>query len=174
MNKQKLILPISIILGCIILGGFYYVTQVSQQKSIERQQEVKIQEERRQQEVKRQEQEAKELKEQEAKEEIKWALDNCISDAEKNYHRLWHNECKALGKLTSKCIDIVELSYNEWVKKYGQVDADKYYDIKEFGNSRVIKSKHNEDCACRLPTIIADRYGKILETDKEECFKRYP
>jgi len=27
MNKHKLILPISIILGCIILGGFYYFAE---------------------------------------------------------------------------------------------------------------------------------------------------
>ncbi len=29
MSKQKLILPISIIAGCIILGGFFYATQIS-------------------------------------------------------------------------------------------------------------------------------------------------
>ncbi len=31
MSKQKLILPISILLGCIILGGFYYASQVKVQ-----------------------------------------------------------------------------------------------------------------------------------------------
>lgn len=35
MNKQKLILPISILLGCIILGGFYYASQINKQKMIE-------------------------------------------------------------------------------------------------------------------------------------------
>ncbi len=33
MDKHKLILPISILLGCIIIGGFYYVSQVKKQKS---------------------------------------------------------------------------------------------------------------------------------------------
>ena len=50
MNKQKLILPISIILGCIILGVFFYVSQINKQNSIERQQELKLQEIRRQNE----------------------------------------------------------------------------------------------------------------------------
>jgi hypothetical protein len=34
MNKNKLVLPISILLGCIILGGFYYVSQLNKQNSI--------------------------------------------------------------------------------------------------------------------------------------------
>jgi len=44
MNKQKLILPISIILGCIILGGFYYLVQINNQKSTERQKIYEIEE----------------------------------------------------------------------------------------------------------------------------------
>ena len=31
MDKNKLILPISILLGCIILGGFYYASQINKQ-----------------------------------------------------------------------------------------------------------------------------------------------
>jgi len=42
MDKKKLILPISIILGCLILGGFFYAIQANKQKSIEQQQLVKI------------------------------------------------------------------------------------------------------------------------------------
>ena len=33
MNKQKLILPISILLGCIILGGFYYASEANKKDS---------------------------------------------------------------------------------------------------------------------------------------------
>ena len=36
MDKSKLILPISILLGCIILGGFYYVSETNKQKLIEK------------------------------------------------------------------------------------------------------------------------------------------
>ena len=42
--KQRLILPISILFGCIVLGGFIYASQISKQNSIERQQEFKLQE----------------------------------------------------------------------------------------------------------------------------------
>ena len=42
MDKSKLVLPITILLASIILGGFYYASQVNKQKSIERQQAVKI------------------------------------------------------------------------------------------------------------------------------------
>ncbi len=37
MNKNQLILPVSILLASLILGGFYYATQLSKQKSIEKQ-----------------------------------------------------------------------------------------------------------------------------------------
>ncbi|SRR3989339_56661 len=52
MEKQKLILPISIVLGCAILGGFIYATQINKQESIERQQEYKLQDDRNQQKIK--------------------------------------------------------------------------------------------------------------------------
>jgi nitrogen fixation-related uncharacterized protein len=38
MDKKKLVLPISILLGCIILGGFYYASQVNKQSSTEKKQ----------------------------------------------------------------------------------------------------------------------------------------
>lgn len=40
MDKHKLVLPISILFGCIILGGFYYASEANKQKSIERQQQA--------------------------------------------------------------------------------------------------------------------------------------
>jgi len=43
MNKDKLVLPITILLGCIILGGFFYASQLSKQKSIEKQQQIELQ-----------------------------------------------------------------------------------------------------------------------------------
>jgi len=47
MDKNKLVLPISILLGCIILGGFFYASQLSKQQSIEKQQAVKIEEDKK-------------------------------------------------------------------------------------------------------------------------------
>lgn len=37
---NKFILPVSIILGCVILGGFFYASQINKQVSIEKQQEL--------------------------------------------------------------------------------------------------------------------------------------
>jgi len=42
MDKNKLILPASIVIGCFILGAFFYVIQSEKQDSIERQQRLTI------------------------------------------------------------------------------------------------------------------------------------
>jgi hypothetical protein len=42
MDKHKLLLPISILLGCIVLGGFFFATQVIKQRSIEKQQQIEL------------------------------------------------------------------------------------------------------------------------------------
>lgn len=48
MDKiNKLSLPVVILIASIILGGFYYVSQLSKQHSIERQQEIKLQDDKR-------------------------------------------------------------------------------------------------------------------------------
>ena len=49
---SKLSLPVTIIITSIILGGFFYATQVNKQRSIEKQQQIKIQEDRRTEEAK--------------------------------------------------------------------------------------------------------------------------
>lgn len=41
-TPKKILLPVSIVLGCFILGAFYFATQVMKQDSIERQQQLKI------------------------------------------------------------------------------------------------------------------------------------
>ena len=43
---NKLSLPAAILIASIALGGFFYASQVSKQKSIERQQEIKIEQEK--------------------------------------------------------------------------------------------------------------------------------
>ena len=42
MGKNKLILPVSILLGAIVLGGFLYASQVSKQRSIEKQNQLEL------------------------------------------------------------------------------------------------------------------------------------
>jgi len=41
-KNSKLSLSATILLGCFILGGFYYATETNKQKSIERQQQVEL------------------------------------------------------------------------------------------------------------------------------------
>jgi len=53
MDKiNKLSLPVVILIASIILGGFYYASQVNKQKSIEKQQMIKLQDDRRIEEAK--------------------------------------------------------------------------------------------------------------------------
>ena len=53
MDKtNKLLLPVAILIASIILGGFFYASQVNKQRSIEKQLEIKLQEDRRIEEVK--------------------------------------------------------------------------------------------------------------------------
>jgi nitrogen fixation-related uncharacterized protein len=42
MNLNKLALPVSIIIGAFVLGGFYYAVQSDKQESIERQQSLEL------------------------------------------------------------------------------------------------------------------------------------
>ena len=43
---NKLSLPATILIASIILGGFYFASQVSKQRSIERQQQIKIEQDK--------------------------------------------------------------------------------------------------------------------------------
>lgn len=169
---NKLSLPAVILIASVILGSFYYASQVNKQHSIEKQQQTKIDQER-------QERLEKELKEQMAKEETEQVLNTCIADAEQRYSYQWHRECKALGELTSKCIELKELTYDEYLKKYGLTDEEykKQRGITD-DESRIAGLldyfKRQGECSCRLPLELADRKNKTLQNDKDECFKKYP
>lgn len=171
---NKLSLPAVILIASVILGGFIFTTQVIKQQSIERQQEIKIQEERK-------DQLKKGLKEQQAKEEAEQALNTCIDTAESNYSNRWHRECKAQGKLTSRCIDIQELSFDDYLKKYN-LSIDEYKaqrnitdDLTKIGAILDYLERRDDECSCRLSiSSYVDRFNESLEKDKTECFKRYP
>jgi len=169
---NKLSLPAVILIASLILGGFFYASQVNKQRSIEKQQQIKIEQEK-------QEQLNKELKEQEAKEKAEQALNTCIATAEENYSDRWYRECKAQGKITAKCIDIKELKYDEYLKKYGLTDEE-YKKQRGITDASKIAGlfdyfkRQNEECSCRLLVSTADRFNESLEKDKAECFKRYP
>jgi len=50
---NKLTLPATILIASLILGGFYYATQVNKQKSIERQQQLELEQEHKEYVAKR-------------------------------------------------------------------------------------------------------------------------
>ncbi len=79
-SKNKLILPTTIILASIILGGFIYASQLSKQQSIEKQNQAILDE-----------------KQQTAKDKAS-ALNNCLLVSAQNYADTWNNLCEQTGK----------------------------------------------------------------------------
>jgi uncharacterized membrane protein YciS (DUF1049 family) len=101
MNKiieklNKLSLPATIIIASLILGGFYYASQINKQKSIEKQQEIKLQNEKQQQEVK--------LQDEKRQQETKNALEDL---------KLKQDECKSLSVgVTKKWNNVIGVTYD--------------------------------------------------------------
>ena len=175
MKIEKITLPVAILLSAVVLAVGYYAVQYNKQSSIEKQQQIKIEQER--QEL---------LAEQQAKEETKQELDTCIATADENYSNQWRRECKAQGELTSKCIDINELDYNEYLKKYGLTseeyvkqrnltpkDPDGSFSV-SISAIRDYYDRRVNECSCRLATYNADSINEYWEQSKAECFKKYP
>lgn len=101
MDKNKLVLPISILIASIILGGFFYATQINKQKSIERQQILKQMEDRRIEEMRTE----KERAENEAKVEQEKAKENFSNNL----------KCQILLKdLKQRWNNVVGIYYDEW------------------------------------------------------------
>ena len=166
---NKLSLPATILIASIVLGGFYYASQVNKQKSIEKQQQIDI-------EQKKQEQFDKELSEQQAKEQEELNLNTCISNAENNYLGNWHRECKSRGLLTNKCIDIQELTFTEYLKKYA-ITEDEYKSQRNITDTNTFSamfeylSRRDDECSCALPLTISDRLDSTLKDNKDACYR---
>jgi len=166
---NKLSLPATILIASLVLGGFYYASQASKQKSIEKQQQIEI-------EQKKQEQFGKELKEQQIKEESEQALNTCISNAESAYSNAWYRECKSSGKLSNKCIDIHELTFTEYLDKYG-ITEDEYKTQRNITDTNTFSARfdylgrRDDECSCRLPLDNADRINEMLKDDKDACYR---
>ena len=184
MKKDKLVLPVSVLLGCIILGSFLYASQLSKQKSIERQQQIEIEQDKTMLQLKaeqeKQDQLAKELKEQDVKEQAEQALNICIANAETNYFSQWYKECEAQNRLTNRCISLKGMSFSEYSDKnpppVDLLQKGLYSpELKEFIiQQEIALYKEQAECSCRLPQDNADIINKQLQNDKDECFKKYP
>ncbi len=184
---KQINIPIAIIITAIILGGFYFATEYSKQKSIERERQFISEQE-----------EQERLLEEEMREQAKQSLNDCIDNAEKKYLDLWNRECKSLGLLTSRCIDIQELTLDDYFNKYNlnPIEYNKKRGlsvVSDFENTNIededfsanlakdyltgyfdYLARRRDECSCRLSVYTADRFNEILEKDKAECFKKYP
>lgn len=156
MDKQKLILPFSILAGCIILGGFFYANQMNKQQSIERQQEIVIRENRRIEEEK-----GREAEIEKAAKEIN--LDECLSRARADYHYNWGDACRKnairMKESLNDCIQeyrAIGVSTEEWI----QAHCHGLYKV-------------NDSPDCSLPSGQADSLNEGLKESKQECYTRY-
>lgn len=101
MDKHKLILPVSIILGTLIMGGFWYLSQMNKQESIERQQWIELQAKAESEKVKLEKDNADEifsnnLKCQTLLKDLKQRWNNVVGI----YYSDWQNTC--IVKYTNK------------------------------------------------------------------------
>lgn len=165
MNKiNKLSLPATIIIATIILGGVFYVGQVYKQKSIEKQQKIKI----------RQEQDAKfarfaqAYKENQAKLKTNQALRTCIDKAVEISDNQKYRECKALGKIEniSKCREFRKKMIHDKYVKENHISPDDADDVIDYLMGL-------DSCSCYLPPEIRHRIDERFEKDRAVCFKKY-
>lgn len=120
MNKNKLILPVSIIIGCFILGGFFYLIQLNKQSSIEEQQRLKI---------------TYEKEVEDAKLQAQTEIDLAKTELE---------EKKYLADRKNDCMSIYETENKKWNNVTGwRFDEDK---DKCFIEYRENKAKTEEEC----------------------------
>ena len=97
MDKNKFILPVSILLGCLILGGSYYLVEQNKQESIERQQNFKAEENIKAIELKKEQDDLK-------KESQENKLLDCFATAQDDFHMLWDGTCtNGFGKWINNC-----------------------------------------------------------------------
>lgn len=162
---NKLSLSTVILIASLVIGGFYYASEVNKQKSIERQQQIKIEQEKQDRLV-------EEIKEQDAETKAEKALNDCIASAEESSSTFWNSECRAKGLLSNKCISLLDMTFEEYAKQNNIPSAKENLDE----NLKAITDyyKQRRECSCLLPKYNADRIDESLKRDKDECFRKYP
>lgn len=110
LDKNKLILPIAIVLGCLILGGFFYVIQIAKQKSIEKQQQIELQSK----------------KEQDKKEYIAKRSNDCLNIYKVESDK-WNN---TQGWIYNEVTDICHIRYKD-PKPKSDSECDSLYPTSE-------------------------------------------
>ena len=109
---DKLILPVAIVVASLILGGFFYATQVNKQRSIEKQLEIKMEDKKREDEARA---------EQTKKEYVAKRSGECYSIYEKEREAFNNVEGNFYNEADDECI--VRYTTNE----YAGADCDEVY-----------------------------------------------
>ena len=102
-KNNKILLPATILIASFILGGFYYISQINKQISIEKQQKIELQAKA----------EANQLKVQQV-ENQKELLNSCLAEAKDKVLTFIKNSCTPNGKVYS-CIDGIVEPYKKEV-----------------------------------------------------------
>ena len=160
MSKNILILSFAIIIGSLILGGFFYAIQINKQQSIEKEAQLK-------REFEKEARDEMEIKLLQQKEQTTAEFESCLSIADENYQDQWFRECKSRGELSARCVLIREMSIEEYIKENNTADGDNFKALEDL-------LKERDDCSCRLPLDNADRINASRDKEKDLCFKRYP
>src|SRR3989338_3214239 len=126
MDKNKLLLPISVLMGCIILGGFYYAGELNKTASIERQQQRALDQGRQDQSVKDLES-RRTADTVRAKEELSaQLLEDCLTDAEERYNQIAQELAKAFDDGKFKNVSNPQFPFDD-IKNNLQNDKDECF-----------------------------------------------
>ena len=168
---KKIILPISILLASVILGGFYYATQANKQESIERQQEMKIEAEKEQKEeeleIKEKEiglKKEKMDKEETKKRENELKKEECIKKAKDHASSTWTLRCRN-NKILSNNKELLKD-----IEKAENNPDDTYY--KEL-LAKIKKEEITKYDKCALPKSLNEDIIEDNRKDIEQCNELY-
>ena len=105
-------------------------------------------------------------------------IDSCLASAMSSYSDQWYRECKSEGKLTNKCIDIHDLTFKDYLSKYG-ITEEEYRQERGLKSTSTLEAifdyigRQDDECSCRLMLTQADRLNQTLKDGQDACYKRY-
>ncbi len=119
MDKNKLALPVTILLMSIILGGIYYIVETNKLQSIEKQQMIKIEEERKiEKEKSERDKSIEETKANQQKQENdnnNILIENCLNTAK---YELERKKASAMDFTNEECISKKETTQSECIRAF--------------------------------------------------------
>lgn len=95
-----------------------------------------------------------------------YELDNCISKAGKNYRANWLNACETLGKLSERCLRLIDINDLDWTKMSQAIKDEGFESEDDF-------EKEFDDCTCLLPSSKSERVEEWRIEAKDRCVEMY-